>query len=106
MPILVAALVLTALGAVALVRLRRAERAYRRAVVENAIVARHRLGNGLTVVRGSASTLLARNLDTETRERLLREILREAERLETAFVPGVVRPEEVGVEPPPPVLAA
>lgn len=81
--------------------LRRSE--YDRALVDYRRLARHRLANPITAIRGSVTTLRELpDLDAETREALLRAVDEEAARLETiALDPEVASAEERGLDPQP-----
>jgi signal transduction histidine kinase len=91
-----------------IVRLRRAEddataRAedYRRALVDYRTLARHRIANAVTVIHGSAETLLAHDVGDDLRDRLLHEIRSHAMELGQALEPEVRAPEEEGLRPAP-----
>ncbi len=81
--------------------LRRSE--YDRALVDYRRLARHRLANPITAIRGSVTTLRElRDLDEATRDALLRAVDEEAARLETiALEPEVGSAEERGLDPRP-----
>lgn len=113
-PVATDALVLLVLGSLTLGlpgtirRLRNAEdtatlrrREYERALADYRALARHRLANAVTIIRGSADTLLSRPVDDELRTALLHAISREAGRLEGAVEPAPRTPEEHGLDPVP-----
>jgi signal transduction histidine kinase len=79
--------------------LRRQE--YERALADYRALARHRLANAVTIIRGSADTLLCRSLDDDLRTTLLHAISREAGRLEDAVEPAARMPEEQVLDPLP-----
>ncbi|HWC32521.1 MAG TPA: hypothetical protein VG709_05270 [Actinomycetota bacterium] len=79
------------------------EAEYARALADYRRLARHRLANPLTVIRGGVLTLKGKpDLDAETRERLLDTIDQEALRLErVALEPDAESEEEAGLRPRP-----
>ncbi len=78
---------------------------YARALADYHRLARHRLANPLTAIRGSVETLIQMpDLDAETRRQLLEAVRDEARRLEkVALEPTVGREEERGLDPRPDV---
>ena len=76
---------------------------YDRALKDYRRLARHRLANPLTAIRGSIATLRELpDLDDETRARLLEAMADEASRLEhIALDPEVLGEEERGLDPQP-----
>ncbi|HVM69017.1 MAG TPA: hypothetical protein VM204_04190 [Gaiellaceae bacterium] len=77
---------------------------YARALRDYRRLARHRIGNPLSVIRGGAATLRELELGATDREALLRSIEDAAVELEhVALDPSPERPEERGLEPRPQV---
>ena len=78
---------------------------YERALADYQRLARHRLANPLTAIRGSIETLRAMpELDSETRIELLDAVRDEARRLEEiALEPTIVGDEERSLDPRPDV---
>ena len=75
---------------------------YERALADYRTLARHRLANPLSAIRGGITTLREVDVDPETRERLLAMIAEEARRLEqVALDPEPTRPEERALRPRP-----
>ena len=76
---------------------------YERALADYRRLARHRLANPLTAIRGSISTLRDMpDLDDATRRQLLDTVNEEAERLErVALEPEISSAEERGLRPTP-----
>lgn len=75
---------------------------YERARRDYTQVVIHRLFNPLTVIRGAAQTLQARELDEATRMRLLEAIVSASREIERVTLePGRRRPEEVELQPLP-----
>jgi signal transduction histidine kinase len=76
---------------------------YERALVDYRRLARHRLANPLTAVRGGIAALRTLpDLDDQKRQELLDMVEREAARLETVALDPVTRsPEERGLRPRP-----
>lgn len=75
---------------------------YERALADYRRLARHRLANPITAIRGSISTLRDLDLDEETRRQLLETVDAEARRLEqVALDPEVASAEERTLRPTP-----
>ena len=76
---------------------------YERALADYRRLARHRLANPITAIRGSISTLRdIPELDEATRQQLLATVESEAERLEqVALDPEIASAEERGLRPQP-----
>jgi signal transduction histidine kinase len=78
------------------------EQEYARALADYRRLARHRLANPLTAIRGGVSALSTLPLDDERRDELLAMIEREAARLEhVALDPAPSSPEESTLHPRP-----
>ncbi len=78
------------------------EEEYARALADYRVLARHRLANPITAIRGGVATLRQLPLGPDEREAMLDAIEREAERLEhIALDPRDVAPEERSLRPRP-----
>jgi signal transduction histidine kinase len=78
------------------------EQEYERALADYRRLARHRLANPLTAIRGGVAALRTLDLDDERRRELLAMIEREALRLEhVALDPATHSPEESTLHPQP-----
>jgi signal transduction histidine kinase len=83
------------------------EQEYERALADYRRLARHRLANPLTAIRGGVAALRTLELDEERRDELLAMIEREALRLEhVALDPAPRAPEESTLQPSPRVKHA
>jgi signal transduction histidine kinase len=82
------------------------EQEYRRALADYRRLARHRLANPLSVIRGGAIALKTLELSDEERRKLLDAIDAESERLEKiALEPDPASPEELRLRPRPELRA-
>jgi signal transduction histidine kinase len=80
------------------------EQEYRRALVDYRRLARHRLANPLSVIRGGLIALKTLDLSDEERRKLLEAMEAESERLEkVALEPEPAAAEERGLRPRPDV---
>jgi signal transduction histidine kinase len=78
------------------------EQEYRRALADYRRLARHRLANPLTAIRGGVSALKTLDLDEAGRRQMLEMLEREAARLEdVSLSPDGLRPEERELAPVP-----
>jgi signal transduction histidine kinase len=82
------------------------EEEYRRALTDYRRLARHRLANPLSVIRGGVIALKTLDLDQASREQLLDSMEQESERLEKiALEPEPETPEERALRPRPELRA-
>ena len=78
------------------------EQEYRRALADYRRLARHRLANPLSVIRGGVIALKTLDLSEDERRKLLESMAAESERLETvALEPDPASPEERRLRPRP-----
>jgi len=100
--VLVVAAAATLLALRHALRLRLRQQEYERALRDYRSLARHRLANPLTVIRGGLETLRTQKLSRRQRDELIEVIAQEAARLESvALDPSANGDEERGLRPDP-----